>query len=655
MEESNNLENTQKEYEDKSHQVTAAPSSPLPPNDTSIDLVEHNNAESNERKSKTVVSENEEEKTEADDTKEEKSETAEKNKDIEENANNERSETEVIDKSEVVDESEIVEKSEDPDEPVDINVTPYNSITNSMIEITKSQVLGSEMNTNEHLSMISSTNNDLIESTYELKKNDEDENQETDEKVEKNKDDQKNMNNSCVDLGDDLRNSEDLQNQIMELNKSLITSQELRDEPTNEENEIINNEEKNKNKDSYLTDSCVDLGAEESKAVDSKENTDEYAPNNSMEIIEKKQCENTNNEDEEYEKVELDKVEAEKTKEEPNRKLEDEVFEKPLGGDSLLKKTIQYGEELMGRDWRPSSGQMCTISYEACLKDTTTIVEKNEELSFILGDGDVISAIDLVVSLMSKNEKCEMITEPRHAYGALGKKPDIPGNSTLSYTIHLKDFKDVTDFALMEPVERLSLSEAKKLRGNFHFNRQDYHLAASSYKKGLKYFDLENLKSDEEQTDLEKFSELKKSLLMNLALSSFKQTDYKKALTSLNEVLQIEDSHMKALFIKGKALMHLGETQDAVICLSKAHNLAKDNNEVKNELAKAQAKHKAQYEKEKKMYQKMMSSPSDEKKKSAKQTNNKETSSLLTYGIAGLLMAGATLGVAMLAKYKNLL
>ena len=77
--------------------------------------------------------------------------------------------------------------------------------------------------------------------------------------------------------------------------------------------------------------------------------------------------------------------------------------------------------------------------------------------------------------------------------------------------------------------------------------------------------------------------------------------------------------------------------------------------EVKNELNKAQAKHKAQYEKEKKMYQKMMRSPSEEKKEKEEKSKKKETSPILTYTIAGLLMAGATLGVAMLAKSKNLL
>lgn len=627
------MENTDNIVDNQKNEYTEedAPSSPLPPKDTTVDLVD------NESDQKTEDAESKPE----DEAVEETNENTE---------NEQTNDTNEVEKSET---------SAD-DEAVHVNEVPYNSITQSMIEITKSQLLDSmptsmnvvqeseECHNNEEF--ITSKHSEMIESTYEQKESEaEDKTQETE---------QKNMENSCVDLG----NSDDFQSQVIELNKSLITSMELNSNETPAQPESVQKEtekiETNKtenvetSKSTVLTDSCVDLAAEKAEKDEPtskeevKEQVEEYAPNNSMEIIDQKQCE------EEYEKVDIAETTA-STKEEPKRKLEDEVFEKPLGGDSLQKKITQYGEQFMGRDWRPVNGQICTISYEAKLKDTSTVVEKNDDLSFVLGDGDVISALDLIVSLMAKNEKCEMITEERHAFGALGKKPDIPSNATLHYNIHLKEFKDMTDFGLMEPVERLSLAEAKKLRGNFHFNRQDFTLAGLSYKRGLKYFSLENLKGDEETEDVKKFAELKKALLMNLALADFKLTEYKKALNSLNEVLEIESSHMKALYIRGKVLVNLGETQEAILSLSKAHELAKDNIEVKNELAKAQAKHKTQYEKEKRMYQKMMRGTSEEKKK--EKEKKKETSSFLSYTIAGLLMGGAAIGAAMLAKSKNLL
>jgi hypothetical protein len=41
-------------------------------------------------------------------------------------------------------------------------------------------------------------------------------------------------------------------------------------------------------------------------------------------------------------------------------------------------------------------------------------------------------------------------------------------------------------------------------------------------KRGLRYFEEENLKGDEEQEDLTRYKELSQALLMNLALSNFK-------------------------------------------------------------------------------------------------------------------------------------
>lgn len=631
------IEETTENY---SNEENSGKTSPLPPKDTSVDLVEANTIE-----------------------------------DLN-NGHTQKEDEESI--KEAVEDEEITNDN-DTDNPLQSN-----SITNSTIVITKSQIQGNENDDSNEIQgdrkLLSSLlfNKDLVDSTFtpsetqeESQNSDtENENEEVESKVEVD------LNESCVEIKTTEAEKE-AEEDVEEVVEAVEVHTEENLVPETQTSDKLENENSSEKKDFYLTNSCVDLGknsdSEEHKASEetheivkeaeeSKEILEDLIHNNSMEIIEKKQCENTSKQDEEtlddeeYEKVEAETVSAtEEVKEAPKRKLEDEEFEKPLGGDSLLKKIVQYGEERNGRDWRPSSGQMCIISYEAFIKDTQTSVEKNEDLSFILGDGDVVSAIDLVVSLMCKDEKCEVISEARHAYGTIGKKPDIPSNASLFYKIHLKDFRDLTDLNSMDAVERLSLSEAKKLRGNFHFNRQDFHLAVASYKKGLKYFDLENLKSDEEKVNMDKFVELKKALLMNLALSDFKQTQYKKALNSLNEVLSIEETHMKALYIRGKVYMHLGETQEAILSLSAAHELAKDNKEVKNELLKAQTKHKQQYEKEKKMYQKMMRSPSSEKKASKASKGDSKPSPVITYAVAGLLMAGATLGIAMFAKYKNLL
>ena len=79
--------------------------------------------------------------------------------------------------------------------------------------------------------------------------------------------------------------------------------------------------------------------------------------------------------------------------------------------------------------------------------------------------------------------------------------------------------------------------------------------------------------------------------------------------------------------------------------------------DVKNELTKAQTKYKTQYENEKKMYQKMIGgvSPNNKKEKlNKKESKSKnESSSYLTYVVAGIAVAALSIGFTMLAKYKN--
>lgn len=360
----------------------------------------------------------------------------------------------------------------------------------------------------------------------------------------------------------------------------------------------------------------------------------------------------------------------------PVRNIENEEWIELLGNKSLRKKITVYGEldAKMGTDVRPHRGQMCTIAYEAYTvadspmfeADVDKIpvdakpVEQNESLSFILNDNDVPSALDMCVAVMNKNEQCEMIAESRHLFGKLGRLPDIPANATLHYKINLKDFQDVAELATMNAIERCSLAEAKKLRGNFHFNRQDFHWAIESYKKGLCYFDEENLTGEELPDDLSNFKEMKIAMLMNLALAHYKLEQYQAALEPLNRVIAAQSDHVKGLYIKGKTLMHIGETPEAIICLKTSLNLQPNNQEIKKELVKAQAKHKIQYENEKRMYKKMIDGAGDETKKtkkggalSSKQSKKTETNSYLSYlAVAGLVAAGS-FGLAMLLKYSK--
>lgn len=134
---------------------------------------------------------------------------------------------------------------------------------------------------------------------------------------------------------------------------------------------------------------------------------------------------------------------------------------------------------------------------------------------------------------------------------------------------------------------------------------------------------------------------------------------YREALDSLDQVLAMHNKHIKALYIKGKVLLQMGETQQAINALNKSLELDPNNVEVKKELAKAQAKHKIQYQNEKNLYKKMMTGVTNETTKVAEKTKLKTSSksktdtSYTSYIAAGVALALVSVGIALFSKYKN--
>lgn len=360
----------------------------------------------------------------------------------------------------------------------------------------------------------------------------------------------------------------------------------------------------------------------------------------------------------------------EEVKVEEEVELEEDPILDILGNSSLIKKILKKG----AKDQRPKNGQICTISYKTRLEDK--IIEDKSSYQFILGDADVVPALDIGVSLMNLNEECELKSESRHAFGEKGDvELKIPPNATLEFNIILEKIENPLDLKTLDTIERLSIADAKKKRGNYYYNRQNYEQALASYRKGLKVFIDHNLNGNESKEDLDKFNDVKAALYMNVALSNYKLQSNNDALEALDNVLKHHNNHVKALFIKGKILFHIGELTEAIKCFKKALEF-EDNADIRKELERAQAKHKIQYAKEKEMYQKMISgvgaipddlSPSSSttakvtnKKKSTteEKTNNNSSngSNFFNYlATAGVIVAIASIGIAAYAKYKNLI
>jgi peptidylprolyl isomerase len=111
----------------------------------------------------------------------------------------------------------------------------------------------------------------------------------------------------------------------------------------------------------------------------------------------------------------------------------------PTSTESGLKYIIV--EE--GEGENAGTGNVVTVHYSGYLEDGTKFdssVEKDEPLTFALGNKQVIPGWDEGIAYLNKGSKARLIVPPSLAYGdmAVGK---IPANSTLIFDVELIDIK----------------------------------------------------------------------------------------------------------------------------------------------------------------------------------------------------------------------
>ena len=83
-----------------------------------------------------------------------------------------------------------------------------------------------------------------------------------------------------------------------------------------------------------------------------------------------------------------------------------------------------------------------SIHYEAFLEDTNNEAfdsswERGQELKFILGKGQLIDGLEVVVAKMSVGQRVEARIPHHLAYGVKGYPPVIPPRATLVYRVEL--------------------------------------------------------------------------------------------------------------------------------------------------------------------------------------------------------------------------
>ncbi|KAJ6662765.1 hypothetical protein lerEdw1_010969 [Lerista edwardsae] len=248
---------------------------------------------------------------------------------------------------------------------------------------------------------------------------------------------------------------------------------------------------------------------------------------------------------------------------------------------SLRKRLVRSGQ---GESSQPRPGQEVTVELLGVLEDRS-LVEKDPGLSFVLGQGGAIQALEHGVRSMQLGEVALLLARPSCAYGCLGREPDIPQEAALLYEVTLLQVRDGPDPACLPAAQRLVLGTQKREWGNFHFERREYQQALGLYQLALHIAalpDADPLGPEEEEA----LREHRVKCLNNSAAAQLKLQQPEEALACCNEALRLDPDNVKALHRKGRLLSEQGEDQAALDVLKRALQLEPTTKAIHVELSK---------------------------------------------------------------------
>ncbi|XP_045060903.1 peptidyl-prolyl cis-trans isomerase FKBP8-like isoform X2 [Coregonus clupeaformis] len=217
----------------------------------------------------------------------------------------------------------------------------------------------------------------------------------------------------------------------------------------------------------------------------------------------------------------------------------------------LRKKVLAPGPQ---KAEHPAWGQEVTVKMQGVLEDRT-VVEKDPKLVFVIGEGDVNQALEECAIAMQQDEITLLLADSQYTYGLLGREPDIPAWAPLLYQLQLLNIREKPDPLILPISDRIRIGNQKRERGNFHFQREEYSMAARAYWTALDVLTTRTKDGGSAMlVEGEEVLDYRVKCLNNLAAAQLKLEQYDDALHTSRDVLSLDPQNVKALFRTGKAI-----------------------------------------------------------------------------------------------------
>ncbi|ORX53070.1 FKBP-like protein [Hesseltinella vesiculosa] len=208
---------------------------------------------------------------------------------------------------------------------------------------------------------------------------------------------------------------------------------------------------------------------------------------------------------------------------------------------------------------------LVSVHYDGYIQDTgyrfDSSTALNSPLTFVVGQSQVLPSLEQVIKTMRVGEQAEILIDANKGYNEQGRPPIIPANASLRFDLTLlsvEQSKASTGYLL-------DMAAQLKSKGNEFYKIGDIEDALEQYKKAKVKLDALTAKDTQEK---EETITLAVSVLSNMAACYNKLGDWTACIGMCQQVLALDESHIKSYYRLGQAYLNTKEYEAAIEVLS---------------------------------------------------------------------------------------